>query len=258
MSAKFLAASALADLPGVRHGFFTRRGGVSQGIYSSLNTGLGSRDTRENALANRARALRALDGEALATPLQYHSDVAAIVSEPWPVDEPERADAVVTDRPGLAIAVNTADCTPVLFADARAGVVGAAHAGWKGALDGVLQSTLQAMEKLGARRQDIVCAIGPVISQSNYEVGPEFHARFLAEEKAHARFFAPSSRPGRFMFDLPAFVTMVLERAGVGRIEDLKKCTYGEEELFYSYRRSVHRNEPDYGRQLSAIMLMPD
>ncbi len=254
---EILHADALTTLEGVRHGFFTRKGGVSGGIYASLNTGLGSHDARENALENRARAMGALGAEVLVTPHQIHSGVCAIVEGPWPDDEPQRADAVATCRPGVAVAVNTADCTPVLFADGRAGVVAAAHAGWKGAIGGVLEATIARMEELGAKRADIRCAIGPVISQANYEVGPEFHARFMGEDGDYARFFIASGRAGHFLFDLPGFVAHVLARAGVGQVEDVGACTYGDEARFYSYRRATHRGEPDYGRQLSAIILTP-
>ncbi len=255
--AERLEADCLKELAGVQHGFFTRRGGVSEGIYASLNTGLGSRDAREKALENRRRALAALGGGELVTPLQVHSDICAVVDDPWPVDAPVRADAVATRRPGLAVAVNTADCTPVLFAEPHAGVVAAAHAGWKGALGGVLEATVEAMSGLGADPARIVCAIGPVISQENYEVGPEFRERFVSEDSGHARFFVPSRREGHFMFDLPGFVRMRLERAGVACVEDLGLCTYADAGRFFSYRRATHRGESDYGRQLSAIMLTP-
>jgi len=254
---EILQAETLSSLAGVRHGFFTRKGGVSGGIYASLNTGTGSRDVRAHALENRARALRALGADVLVTPYQIHSDICAIVEGPWANDEPQRADAVATCRPGVAVAVNTADCTPVLFADGRAGVVAAAHAGWKGAIGGVLEATIARMEELGAKRADIRCAIGPVISQANYEVGPEFHARFVQEDGDFARFFIASGRAGHFLFDLPGFVAHVLARAGVGQVEDVGACTYGDEARFYSYRRATHRGEADYGRQLSAIFLMP-
>ena len=254
---EIVQAGALTSLAGVRHGFFTRKGGVSGGIYASLNTGTGSRDVRAHVQQNRARALRALGADVLVTPYQIHSGICAIVEGPWPDDEPQRADAVATCRPGVAVAVNTADCTPVLFADGRAGVVAAAHAGWKGAIGGVLEATIARMEELGAKRADIRCAIGPVISQANYEVGPEFHARFVQENGDFARFFLASGRAGHFLFDLPGFVAHVLARAGVGQVEDVGACTYGDEARFYSYRRATHRGEADYGRQLSAIFLMP-
>ena len=252
-----LQAENLAALDGVAHGFFTRQGGVSEGIYASLNTGLGSSDERASVLENRARILAALGGETLCTLYQHHSALCATADGPWKEGRPPRADAAVTARPGVAVAVNTADCTPVLFADAENGVVAAAHAGWKGALGGVLQSTLSAMEKLGAKRENIVCAIGPVISRENYEVGPEFFARFVKEDPGYANLFAPAARAEHFLFDLPGFVRLTLERAGVDQMEDLRRCTFAEGDLFFSYRRSRRDGEPDYGRQLSAIMLTP-
>ena len=257
--ARYLKAMNLAALPGIAHGFFTRQGGVSKGIYASLNTGLGSKDDRANALENRARAARALEAapEALCTPRQVHSAICAVAEAPWPVDSPPTADAVATATPGVLIGVGTADCTPVLFADPQARVVAAAHAGWKGAIGGVLEATIETMERLGARRRHIHAAIGPVISQENYEVGEEFRERFLQEDLAHARFFRPGNRPGKWHFDLPGFVAHRLQAAGIGRIERLNRCTYAEEDLFFSYRRATHRGEPDYGRQLSAIMLRP-
>jgi len=255
-TAQFLTLENLARLPGVRHGFFTRNGGVSQGIHASINTGLGSRDDALKVAENRARAQQALQARWLCSPWQVHSPDCLIVhnAEDFLARRP-RADALATDVPGLMVAVGTADCTPVLFADARAGVVGAAHAGWKGALGGVLEATIARMEELGARRGDIVAAIGPVIRQPSYEVGAEFRERFLADDAAHARFFVPAAREGHFMFDLPGFVRMRLERAGIADIADAGMCTYVREDLFFSYRRSVHRGEPDYGRQLAGIVL---
>ena len=252
-----LKAGNLSALEGVDHAFFTREGGVSGGIYASLNSRLGSDDARENVLENRARMLKCLNGEVLCTPYQTHSDICAIADDPWPVEKPPKADAVATSRPGIAIGVSTADCTPVLFADAKARVIAAAHAGWKGALGGVLEAALKAMEDLGARRENIACAIGPVISRDNYEVGPEFFARFAEENPAYARFFAPSIKAGHFMFDLPGFVRARLEEAGIRQVEDIRRCTYGNEALFFSYRRNTHRGESRYGCQLSAIMLTP-
>ncbi len=253
--AAFLTAKKLLGMPNVRHGFFTRKGGVSSGLYASLNTGLGSADARENALENRRRAMAALGAECLVTPLQRHTDICLIVEEPWDVHAPPVGDAVATRRPGVLVGVNTADCTPVLFADAEAGVVAAAHAGWKGAFGGVLEATVATMERLGAQRSAIRAAIGPTISQAHYEVGPEFYARFMEEDVANARFFKPSGREGHFLFDLPGYVRMRLERMRLAAVEDLQRCTYADEDAFYSYRRATHRNEPDYGRQLSAIML---
>jgi YfiH family protein len=218
---------------------------------------LGSRDARDAVIENRARVARALgvDDHALAMPYQVHSPDVVVVEKPWPHGEGPHADAVVTARSGLAVAVATADCGPILFADRQGRAVGAAHAGWKGAIGGVLEATLTAMEGLGAARGDIVAVLGPTISAAAYEVGPEFVDRFLAEDAAHARFFAPSTRPGHAMFDLPAFIVMRLERAGVGRVENLELCTYADEARFFSYRRTTHRAEPDYGRLVSAIAL---
>ncbi len=257
--AGYLKAMNLAALPGIVHGFFTRQGGVSKGIYASLNTGLGSRDARANVLENRARAARALGArpEALCTPRQVHSALCAIAERPWPVQSPPMADAVATATPGVLVGVGTADCTPVLLADPHARVVAAAHAGWKGAIAGVLEATLTAMESLGARRGHIRTAIGPVITQENYEVGAEFRERFLRKDLANARFFRPGPRPGKWLFDLPGYVGHRLRDAGIRHIEILGRCTYQEKTLFFSYRRATHRGEPDYGRQLSAIMLRP-
>jgi hypothetical protein len=259
MMAEYLKAMNLAALPNVAHGFFTRRGGVSRGIYASLNTGLGSRDSRANALKNRARAARALGAppQALCTPRQVHSAICAVAERPWPTDSPPTADAVATATPGVLIGVGTADCTPVLLVDPRAGVVAAAHAGWKGALGGVLEATIETMETLGACRGRILAAIGPVISAENYEVGPEFRHRFLSRDLSAARFFHPAPVAGKWLFDLPAYVRARLKAAGLVRVETLGRCTYAEEELFFSFRRATHRREPDYGRQLSAIMLRP-
>jgi YfiH family protein len=253
-----IRSNALAALPGIAHGFFTRDGGVSDGLYASLNVGLGSRDLRDAVIENRARVARALGVEdrALAMPYQVHSPDVVVVEEPWPHGEGPHADAVVTARAGLAVGVATADCGPILFADARGRAVGAAHAGWKGAIGGVIEATIAAMEGLGAVRSDIVAVLGPTISAEAYEVGPEFVERFVGEDGAHARFFRPSDRPGHAMFDLPAFIVMRLERAGVGRAENLALCTYADEDRFFSYRRTTHRAEPDYGRLVSAIALV--
>ncbi|MFN3546481.1 MAG: peptidoglycan editing factor PgeF [Mesorhizobium sp.] len=239
---------------GVRHGFFTRQGGVSTGVYGGLNVGLGSHDERAAVLENRARVAAHLGvtPDRLCTPHQIHSPRAVTVTAPW-AERPE-ADAVVTDRPGLALGVLAADCGPVLFADARAGVVGAAHAGWKGALEGVLEATIEAMTALGADPARIVAVLGPSISQENYEVGPEFVARFVAANADNQRWFAPSARPGHALFDLNGYTVDRLLRAGV-TASHLGHCTYADEERFYSYRRKTHRAEPDYGRQISAIVL---
>jgi polyphenol oxidase len=252
-----LAAPQLATLPGIRHAFFTRRGGVSEGIYASLNIGIGSADDRARVLENRARAAAhlGLAPERLATPYQIHSAEAAIVTEPWPVGQGPKLDALATSRPGIAIGVGTADCAPVLFADAEARVVGAAHAGWKGALSGVLEAAVEAMERLGAHRERIIATVGPTISQAAYEVGPEFVSRFGSDDSANARFFEPSPRLGHALFDLTGYILARLEALGVGHAVDLGLCTYADEHRFFSYRRATHRGEPDYGRLLAAIAL---
>ena len=252
-----IRSNLLAALPGIAHGFFTREGGVSTGLYATLNVGLGSEDARDAVIENRARVARALGvaDHALAMPYQVHSPDVVVVEEPWPHGEGPHADAVVTARPGLAVGVATADCGPILFADAEGHAVGAAHAGWKGAFGGVIEATVAAMERLGAARGDIVAVLGPTISAEAYEVGPEFVARFTAADPGHARFFRPSPTPGHAMFDLPAFIVMRLEAAGVGRAENLALCTYSDEDRFFSYRRTTHRREPDYGRLVSAIAL---
>jgi YfiH family protein len=244
-----------AEKFGIRHGFFTRIGGVSSGIYSGLNIGTGSSDDQELVRENRRRvaAWMGVPAGALLTAHQIHSPDAIIVREPFAGDRP-KADAVVTDRPGIAVGASSADCGPVLFADAAARVVAAAHAGWKGAFTGVLESTISAMESLGARRDSIVAVLGPSISQENYEVGPEFVARFVEADADNARYFAPSGKAGHAKFDLNLYTVDRLRRAGVNGAQ-LGRCTYAEEDLFYSYRRATHRGEPDYGRQISAIVL---
>ncbi|MBG6208446.1 YfiH family protein [Labrenzia sp. EL_126] len=251
-----IEADAL-KLDGIRHGFFTRRGGVSTGIYESLNVGLGSDDTRDVVLENRNRVAEKFNVSAdrLVSPYQVHSPDVITVQGPWQDGADRKADAVVTSEPDLAIGVSTADCGPVLFADAGAGVVGAAHSGWKGAISGVLNNTVAAMEKLGAKRQDTVAVLGPTISQGSYEVGAEFRERFVGVAPEHGSYFVSSKRAGHYMFDLPAFITDDLERMGLGAVANLGLCTYIDEERFYSYRRTTHRNEPDYGRQISAISL---
>ena len=258
--AEYITAPPLQDLaPGIRHGFFTRRGGVSEGIYASLNTGLGSRDNPQAVRENRRRARAVLEADYLATPYQRHTDVCAVIADvaDWPFDAPPVADAIATSVPGLMVAVNTADCGPILLADAKARVVAAAHAGWRGAIGGVLESTIEAMEALGARADKIVAAIGPCISRKAYEVGPEFRQRFIDETAENACFFKEAAREGHFMFDLPGYIAHRLSRAGLKEVHDLARCTHGEEELFFSYRRSCQRGEGDYGRQLSGIVLLP-
>lgn len=252
-----ITAEALSALPGIRHGFFTRQGGVSNGIYASLNCGVGSADEREHVLANRSRVTVDLGvaPDQLATPYQVHSPDVVVVEDVWAVGEGPKADAVVTKRPGIAIGVGTADCGPVLFADGEAGVVGAAHAGWKGAFTGVLEATIAAMESLGARRERIVAVLGPTISKAAYEVGPEFRGRFVDATEANATYFTPSDRADHHRFDLPAYIGNRLHAAGLGHVGDLALCTYADPQRFFSYRRTTHAGEPDYGRLLHAISL---
>lgn len=240
---------------GIAHGFFTRMGGVSGGLYHGLNVGLGSADDPECVAENRRRAAVTLGVEPvrLACPHQVHSPDIVTVDAPFPGKRPE-ADGIVTATPGLAIGVLTADCGPVLFADAEARVVGAAHAGWKGALTGVLENTIAAMEGLGASRECITAVLGPTISQESYEVGPEFVDRLTKAEPADERWFVPSQRPGHAMFDLAGYIVDRLTAAGV-TASSLGHCTYVDEERFFSYRRATHRGETDYGRQISAIAL---
>jgi YfiH family protein len=242
---------------GVRHGFFTREGGVSEGIYASLNCGLGSADTRDAVQENRGRVARRLGGDPaqLISAHQVHSPLAVIADAPWPGAAPQ-ADAIVTRTPGLAIGVLTADCAPVLFADREARVVAAAHAGWRGALSGVLEAALAAMESIGARRERIRAAVGPCISQPAYEVGREFRAAFLDAGAGNAAFFKDGADEAHFHFDLPGYCIKRLEEAGVTECESLGHCTYANESLFFSFRRSSHRNEADYGRQISAMLIL--
>ncbi|ASY57344.1 MULTISPECIES: peptidoglycan editing factor PgeF [Sinorhizobium] len=241
--------------PEIAHGYFTRKGGVSEGIYRGLNVGLGSHDDRERVAENRARVASWFDAEPrrLATVHQIHSPDAIIVDDSYDGARPD-ADALVTATPGIVLGVLSADCGPVLFADPRARVIGAAHAGWKGALGGVLESTIDAMVSLGARRERIVACLGPSISRQHYEVGPEFVERFMSTDDSYAAFFRPSGRNGHAMFDLPGLTVRRLVAAGV-TAENLDICTYADEDRFFSYRRTTHRQEPDYGRQISAICI---
>jgi hypothetical protein len=252
-----LQAASLAALADIRHAFFTREGGVSKGIYASLNAGVGSNDDRADVAENRARMAGALGvaPKAFLTPYQIHSADVVVAETPWTHETRPRADAVVTRVPGLAIGVSTADCGPVLLADREARVIGAAHAGWRGALAGVTDAAIAAMERLGARRARISAAIGPLIRQPNYEVGAELVERFLAADDANARFFKPSSQLGHAMFDLPGYIAARLARAGIGAVEDLDACTYADPRRFFSFRRTTHRGEPDYGRHVNAIVL---
>lgn len=246
------------SFPNIRHAFFTREGGVSEGLYESLNGGIGSRDAPDKVRENRARMASAL-GVApvnLVTCYQIHSPDVIVATEPWTRETSPRADAIVTTVPGLAIGVSTADCGPILFADGEAGVIGAAHAGWKGALTGVIEATAAAMEKLGAARPRIRASIGPLIRQPNYEVGAEFVARFAAADAENEKFFKPASRDSHAMFDLPGYIKSRLQRAEITSIEDLGLCTYADPARFFSYRRTTHRAEPDYGRHVNAIALV--
>lgn len=250
MSLQAIESPALA---GLRHAFFTREGGVSEGVYASLNGGVGSRDAPDAVAENRRRMGGYLGGAALLVPYQVHSPTCLAVSEPW--TERPRVDALATATPGLALGVTGADCGMILFADVSAGVIGAAHAGWQGALDGVLEATLDTMETLGAERAAVTAVLGPAIGQANYETGPEFIARFAAEDEGYAAFFKPSVRAGHHMFDLAGFIGHRLRAAGVGRFVSLAFDTYADPTRFYSYRRATHRAEPDYGRLVSAIAL---
>lgn len=251
MTLEILTADSLAPL---RHGFFTRRGGASSGVFAGLNCGPGSSDQSEIVQINRARVAEAMGvaPDHLITVHQVHS--ADVVTVTGPMGTRPRADAMVTDVPGVALAVLTADCQPVLFADVANGVIGAAHAGWRGALDGVLEATVVGMEGLGADRRRIRAVIGPSISQAAYEVGPEFIEAFLAEDSDNARFFA-NGEGGRYQFDLPGFGLHRLRQSGIGRAEWTRHCTYADPERFYSYRRTTHAGEADYGRLISVIRL---
>jgi YfiH family protein len=252
-----LQAASLAALDGVAHGFFTRLGGVSDGIYASLNCGPGSRDAAESVTENRARVVGLLGTgpDKLLTAFQKHTNKAAVAKKPWTRDQAPEADAIVTATPGLAIGVLTADCAPVLLCDPKARVIGAAHAGWRGALSGIVEAAVEAMTGLGARPEHIHAAIGPAISQGAYEVGHDYMAQFLAEQPDSEAFFAIDEGSGEPHFDLPGYVAERLARAGVGEVLDLGLCTYYDETRLFSYRRSQHHGEEDYGRQISAILL---
>lgn len=242
----------------IAHGFFSRAGGVSEGMYRGLNVGLGSNDNRDHVMENRALVSGwfSQTPDRLVTVHQVHSPDVHIATADNMGDRP-KADAIVTRTPGLVIGVLTADCGPVLFSDPGAGVIGAAHAGWRGAIDGVLEATIAAMETMGAARGSITAVLGPSISQDNYEVGPEFVERLVARNAGNQTYFAPSEKPGHAMFDLRRFTLDRLGQSGVraGMVED---CTYADEEAWFSYRRATHRNEPDYGRQISAIAIKED
>jgi YfiH family protein len=252
MTLEILTSDLLAP---TRHGFFGRRGGASSGIYAGLNCGPGSSDQHAAVTLNRARVAEAMGvaPDRLLSLNQVHSAHVVVAGPDLWVERP-RADAAVTATPGVALGVLTADCAPVLFADREAGVVGAAHAGWRGALDGVLEATVEAMVALGARRGAIAAAVGPTISQRAYEVGPEFIERFLDADRDHGRFFV-NGQPGHYQFDLPGFALYRLREAGIREAEWIGACTFCEPDRFFSYRRATRNGEPDYGRLISAIVL---
>jgi polyphenol oxidase len=245
-----------AALEGVAHGFLGRRGGVSAGVVAGLNVGTGSQDDPAAIEENRRRAAEAvLPGARLVTVYQVHSP-ECVVADAWAFADRPQADAMVTDRPGLLLGILTADCAPVLLADPEARVIGAAHAGWKGALAGVTGRTVEAMERLGARRERIAAAIGPCIARASYEVDTEFARRFEAADRANERFFS-AGRPGHLQFDLEGYVAARLASLGITRVDALGLDTYADENRFFSFRRATHRHEPDYGRQISLIGLAP-
>ncbi len=252
-----LTAAALANLGSIRHGFFTRHGGVSDGVYSSLNCGLGSKDNPSSIAENRSRVAAHLGAEAhnLVTLHQSHTAIALVVNKPFAPNAIPKADALVTRTPGLVVAALAADCAPVLFADQQINVVAAAHAGWRGAIGGILEATIAAMESLGSHRKRIRACVGPCINQSDYEVGPEFEKQVLNADHQSASFFATPHGKSRVHFDLPSFVAHRLALAGVVEIERQSLCTYANDDLFFSYRRNVHQGKSDYGRQISAIVV---
>jgi YfiH family protein len=245
------------ELSGFRHGFFTREGGVSSGLYASLNGGVGSKDDAGHIAENRARMAAAIGvaPDRFITAYQIHSPHVVVAETPWTPEMRPRADAIVTRMRALAIGVTTADCGPVLFADPKARVIGAAHAGWRGALSGVVEATIEAMERLGASRGEIRAVLGPMIRQPNYEVGADLIARFDADDPASSRFFATAARDGHAMFDLAGYIASRLTRTGIEHIEDLGHCTYADPAKFFSFRRTTHRGDTDYGRHVNAIAL---
>ncbi|MFW0777595.1 MAG: peptidoglycan editing factor PgeF [Rickettsiales bacterium] len=256
-SAPHLTCEHLMELPNIRHGFFTREGGVSDGIYSSLNCGPGSDDTPEKVIENRSRAAQTLGQELhrLVTCYQVHSAVVQQVDEPWDSISAPEADAMVTKNPNIILGILTADCLPVLFADGKAGIIGAAHAGWKGAFHGVLENTVEAMEKLGANNNHIIATIGPGIAQASYEVGAEFRERFLAQTPDNEIYFIPGKREAHYLFGLKAYAMDRLRNIGLAHINLLERDTCFEEDAFFSFRRATLKGEPSYGRQISAITI---
>jgi hypothetical protein len=253
-----IEVETLRDLPGIRHGFLTRAGGVSQGLYASLNCGIGSKDATADVLENRARAVAriGMPADSLVTAYQVHSAKVAVADAVWPREAAPQVDGLVTAKPGITLGILTADCAPVLFADPKAKVIGAAHAGWRGAVSGVLQQTVASMVELGASRHRILAAIGPCIGRFSYEVGADFPAPFLAQDPANARHFLPSIRDQRYMFNLPGYVHDQLSALGLAEVDFTGHDTCAEEDQFFSYRRSTIRQEADYGRQISLIGMM--
>jgi YfiH family protein len=254
---EIVEADSLRGISGIRHAFFSRRGGVSGGLFASLNCGFGSADKTEDVAANRARAAAALGVEsgALITAYQVHSPEVVTVTEPWRPGAAPKVDAMVTRVPNLALGILTADCAPVLFCDSEAGVIGAAHAGWRGAVTGVLEATVAAMAELGAEPERIAAAVGPCIAQASYEVGPEFPKPFLDQDPANARFFVPATREGHFMFDLAGYCRARLRALGLAMVSWVGRDCCAEEQAFFSYRRTCLRGEKQYGRNLSAIVI---
>ncbi len=250
-------AKEFSTMPGIRHGFFNRQGGASKGIYASLNCGLGSGDNRDIVVKNRSTVATHLNlaPDQLITAYQHHSPEVVTVTTAWNSKDAPRADGMVTSKRNIGLGLLTADCAPVLFADPNAHVIGAAHAGWRGAVAGITDNIITAMESLGAQRASIVAVIGPTISQSAYEVGPEFIENFLEQDPTHEQFFTPSSRDRHFMFDLPGYVIQRLEAANIASSSWVGHCTYAAEDQFFSYRRATHKGEKDYGRQISVIAL---
>ena len=242
----------------IAHGFFGRQGGYSKGIFTSLNCGLGSGDDRATVVRNREVVAKTLGGSEpqIVTTYQVHSAKAVIVTKPWKLDERPKVDGMVTNVSGVILGTLTADCGPVLFADHKAGVIGSAHAGWKGALTGITDATVVQMETLGARRENIVAVLGPTISQAAYEVGPEFIQRYIEASETNKKFFTASAKKDHFMFDLPKFLITRMKAFGIGTVIDSGLCTYTRDEEYFSYRRTTHRNEKDYGRQIAAITLI--
>jgi YfiH family protein len=252
-----IESGLLNEIAGIGHGFFTREGGTSAGLFSSLNCGFGSGDDLETVARNRALVAEAMGvkPDRLLTVRQEHSPRVITVAKPWPRESAPVADAMVTREPGIALGALTADCAPVVFAEPQAKIIGIAHAGWKGALSGVTDATISAMEQLGADRGSIVAAIGPAISAAVYEVGPEFHHRFLEADASSGAFFRPAPKPRHWLFDMPGYLMARLRRSGIRAADDLALCTYDDERRFFSYRRATHRNQSHYGRLISAVAI---